>query len=177
MKINLPTYHTERLTLRPYHWSDLDALVAMQSDPVVMRFMDHGQTYDRADNVAYLERHFANAADPEHVWGIALKSSDLLIGRSGIVPCDVAGTPEIEIGYMLAREQWGQGFATEVARELVRIGFAELGHTRLIAMTHPDNVGSIRVIEKSGFQFERQVELGKGPRLIFGQSSGGGTTV
>lgn len=135
-----------------------------------MRFMGDGRTLDGAATAAYLERHFANAERPEHVWAIALQTTDHLIGRSGVLPCDVAGTPEIEIGYMVARAHWGRGYGTEVAHELVRIGFYELGYHRLIAMTHPDNLSSIRVIEKSGFVLERQVDLPKGPRLIFGQT-------
>ena len=169
MEIALPTFTTARLTLRPYKPADLAPLAAIHADPLAMRFMGTGETYSQAQSVGYLERHFANAANPEHVWAIALQESDLLIGRSGVLACDVAGTREIEIGYLLAQEQWGKGYATEVAHELVRIGFIELGYERLIAMTHPDNRGSVRVIEKSGFTFERLVELGKGPRLIFGQ--------
>ncbi|MCA9988576.1 MAG: GNAT family N-acetyltransferase [Anaerolineales bacterium] len=169
MEIALPTFTTERVRLRPYKPADLEPIAAIHADPLAMRFMGSGETYSHAQSAGYLKRHFANAANPEHVWAIALKESDLLIGRSGVLECDVAGTTEIEIGYLLAQEQWGKGYATEVARELVRIGFAELGYERLIAMTHPDNQGSIRVIEKSGFAFERLVELEKGPRLIFGQ--------
>jgi ribosomal-protein-alanine N-acetyltransferase len=59
-------------------------------------------------------------------------------------------TVEVEVGYRLLHEAWGQGFATEVARELVRYGFEEVGLDRIIGLTHPDNVASQRVLMKAG---------------------------
>ena len=105
-----------------------------------------------------------------------IEGSSRFVDRDHPLDFVIYRQPNDEVNSFIFREtlqahalHWGNGYATEVARELVRIGFQDLGHKRLIAMTHPDNKGSIRVIEKSGFQFEREVELGKGPRLIFGQ--------
>ena len=62
----------------------------------------------------------------------------------------VPDTVEVEIGYRLLREAWGQGFATEGASELVRYGFDTVGLYRIIGLTHRDNVASQRVLTKIG---------------------------
>src|SRR4029077_12564650 len=62
----------------------------------------------------------------------------------------IPDTVEIEVGYRLSPEAWGQGYATEGARELVRYGFDELGLERIIGITHPDNAASQRVLMKCG---------------------------
>jgi len=69
----------------------------------------------------------------------------------------VNGQPEIEIGYRLAKSAWGQGYATEAARSVRDFAFLTLGMKRLIAMIDPSNVASIRVAEKIGMRYERDV--------------------
>jgi ribosomal-protein-alanine N-acetyltransferase len=62
----------------------------------------------------------------------------------------VPQTVEIEVGYRLAPDAWGRGYATEGARALVRYGFDQLGLDRIIGLTHPDNAASQRVLQKAG---------------------------
>jgi RimJ/RimL family protein N-acetyltransferase len=59
---------------------------------------------------------------------------------------------EIEVGYRLAPNAWGRGYATEGARAVVRYGFADLGLDRIIGLTHPDNAASQRVLQKAGLK-------------------------
>jgi RimJ/RimL family protein N-acetyltransferase len=66
----------------------------------------------------------------------------------------------MEIGYALYPEWWGRGFATEMARGLVRMGFGELGCRSLVAITRPDNLGSRHVLEKAGLQYEGDIAHG-----------------
>jgi ribosomal-protein-alanine N-acetyltransferase len=70
---------------------------------------------------------------------------------------DVGGQPEIEIGYRFARSAWGQGYATEAALAVRDYAFTTLGIKRLIAMVDPSNVASIRVVEKTGMHYEKDV--------------------
>ena len=69
-----------------------------------------------------------------------------------------------ELGYVLARDQWGHGYATEVARRLIVFGFNELGLRRITATCHPDNFASARVLEKAGMHFEKTLRDDLGVR-------------
>ncbi|MDQ2691068.1 MAG: GNAT family N-acetyltransferase, partial [Chloroflexota bacterium] len=72
---------------------------------------------------------------------------------------DVGGKPEVEIGYRLRRSAWGKGFATEAACAVRDFAFNSLGMQRLIALIDPDNIASIRVAEKLGMQYEKDIML------------------
>jgi RimJ/RimL family protein N-acetyltransferase len=62
----------------------------------------------------------------------------------------IPGTAEVEVGYRLRYAAWGNGYATECTRELVRYGFDDLGLYRIIGVTHPDNIASQQVLLKAG---------------------------
>jgi RimJ/RimL family protein N-acetyltransferase len=69
----------------------------------------------------------------------------------GVANLAITGEPSTgELGYVLSRESWGHGYATEVARRLINFGFDDLGLRRITATCHPDNLASARVLEKSG---------------------------
>jgi RimJ/RimL family protein N-acetyltransferase len=68
-------------------------------------------------------------------------------------------TPEIEVGYRLARRFWGMGFATEAARESLRYGFEELGLDRIVAVVQPENIASCRVVEKIGLRYVKDARF------------------
>jgi len=72
---------------------------------------------------------------------------------------DINGQAEVEIGYRLARSTWDQGYATEAAKAVCDYAFTMLGIKRLIAMIDPSNVSSIRVAEKIGMHYEKDVML------------------
>ena len=67
----------------------------------------------------------------------------------------VEGRDEVEVGYGFVPEYWGRGFATELARESVRVGFNELRLPNMVSFTLPTNLASRRVMEKAGFRYER----------------------
>ena len=64
---------------------------------------------------------------------------------------------EVDLGYRFMKEYWGKGIATESAKACVNLGFNKLRLKRLIAMVLPENTGSIRVLEKLNFEFEKDV--------------------
>lgn len=72
---------------------------------------------------------------------------------------DIAGRPEIEVGYRLGRAHWGRGYATEAVIAVRDYSFNVLGLPRLVALVDPMNVASIRVAKKAGMHFEREVTL------------------
>jgi len=84
------------------------------------------------------------------MWTVALRDSGEVIGDCGLCPLALKG-PEIEVGYHFAPAHWGKGYATEAARACVDYAFETLHLDRLVAVTHPDNTPSARVLEKCGF--------------------------
>lgn len=165
----LATYTTERLTLRPFRLTDLAPLAAIQADPVAMQFKGHGATYDLPETRRYLSGRLESRDQPMEIWAIALKETDVLIGRAGLYPPDEAAWGDKEIDYLIAREHWGQGYATEAAGELVRVCFAARGYQQLIALTHRENFASIRVLEKTGFQRQTTISNDFGDRILYSQ--------
>ena len=149
---------TERLVLRRFTGDDVDALVELDSDPAVMRFITGGRptTRDEIEHevlpafLAYYERYPGYG-----FWAAVEKSTKLFVGWFHFRPEDEATPDEIELGYRLRRSAWGKGYATEGSRALIDKGFAELGVRRVSASTMVVNVASRRVMEKSGLQFVR----------------------
>lgn len=147
---------TDRLTLRVPTLEDIEPLCVLWSDPQTMKYIGKGGTPWTRDMVTErIERAIRFCA--EHgmtFWTIIENDSGSVIGQGGLVPIEFNG-PEIELGYRLGKPYWGKGYASEIARASAGYGLDRLGHDRLVAVTYPENAGSRRVLEKTGF-----IELG-----------------
>jgi ribosomal-protein-alanine N-acetyltransferase len=152
------TLTTERLLIRHFHILDIEPLYRVFGDADVMRYGYGVQTKEWVKDWLHscFEQYY-------QTWGfgpyaVIERDSQSVIGYCGLFffP-DVNGQPEIEIGYRLAKSAWGQGYATEAARSIRDFAFVTLGIKRLIAMIDPSNVVSIRVAEKIGMHYERDV--------------------
>jgi len=149
------TLTTERLLFRQHNMADLDAFCAMELDPEVRRYVG-GKPRTREE----AERRFINGPlqpvnDRMAVWATILKSKNKYIGRCGVYP---HYKPDGEIikdegtlGFYIAHEYWGNGFATEAGRAFIQFGFNELKLKRIAASVQVGNDASVHVIEKLGF--------------------------
>lgn len=147
---------TERLRLREFQPEDADALQKVLGDPVAMQF--YPEPLDRVQVEAWLARNRERyALDGFGLWAIVLKQSQELIGDCGCVLQEVEGQNEIEIGYHVRRDIWGQGYATEAARACMKYAFRQLSAERVISMIRPENLRSRRVAEKNGLTCERVI--------------------
>ncbi|HET7820405.1 MAG TPA: GNAT family N-acetyltransferase [Ornithinibacter sp.] len=140
---------TERLVLRGWRDDDRAAWAAMNADPEVMRYFPDTLTREQSD--AMLDR--IDAALAEQGWGLwALERQDTgeMVGFTGLaVPRhDLPFNPCVEVGWRLARSAWGRGFATEAAREALRVGFDEVGLAEVVSMTSVPNTPSRAVMER-----------------------------
>ena len=81
----------------------------------------------------------------------------LAVGRGGLQYTYTAGLHDVEAAWAIVPERWGQGLATELALACVEVGFEQLGLRQIVAFTLPDNVASRRVMEKAGFEYERDI--------------------
>jgi RimJ/RimL family protein N-acetyltransferase len=151
---------TERLILRHFHLFDGEAMDHVFGDVEVMRFGAGVQTKQWVGEWlrSCLEDYYQKLGFGP--WAVVKKDSRAVIGYSGLFYFpDIAGRPEIEIGYRLARRFWGQGYATEAVTAVRDYGFGTLCLPRLIALIDPQNVASIRVAEKAGMRCEGEVML------------------
>jgi [ribosomal protein S5]-alanine N-acetyltransferase len=152
----MPILESERLLLREFVPGDVEALSAMLSDPETMRY--YPAPLDRAGVGEWIERNRRRYADAGHgLWAMVLKSSGEVVGDCGLTRQTVDGVGEIEIGYHVRRNLWGQGYAPEAARACRDYGFARLGAEQLISLVRLGNLPSRRVAEKIGMSLWKEV--------------------
>ncbi len=165
---------TERLVLRPFTAADAGNLLALHSDPDVMRYINGGRPADRDSirerTLPKLMREYP-CIDARGYWAAEEKGSRVFLGWFEFRPLDERDASVVELGYRLNRSAWGRGYATEGSRALIRKGFEELGVVRVTANTMAVNAGSRRVMEKSGLSFLRSF-TGDWPEAIEGSEHG-----
>lgn len=151
---------TERLLLRRFTPEDAADNYRIYTDPENMRFM--GRQPDSVEfEREHIHKHIANYYDRHGfgLWAVVLKGDGRLIGRCGILYQPVEGVREVEVTYLIDRRYWGRGLATEAAREAVKLGFESYRFPRIVALINPENVASVRVAEKVGMRYERDVSF------------------
>jgi RimJ/RimL family protein N-acetyltransferase len=162
---------TERLLLRKPLPEDAPELLEAFADPEAMRFIGDGSTTDGAGAEEAIGRWLERWQSWEIGMFVVERREDArVLGRAGFLRWDPEtweiGGPETELGWGLAREHWGSGYATEAALALRDWAFDDRRLTRLISLIQHGNLRSIRVAEKLGERYERDVEVrGKPTRL------------
>ncbi len=154
---------TERLLLRDFVADDWPAVLAYQRDPRYLRLYEWAARSE-ADVRAFVAMFIAHQQEQPRArfqLAVTLRADGRLIGNCGI-RLAAPGSHRAEIGYELAPDEWGHGYATEAARAMVQFGIAQLGVTRLEAWTVADNAASARVLVKLGF-----VEEGRLPNYHY----------
>lgn len=153
MRDHLPI-ETERLLLRDFEPTDLEAFHACASDPEVTRYLPWGPN-ELADTGDFLRRKIAEQQAAERmVWDLAVveRESGQLLGSVALRLRD--DRCHAELGYLYARHAWGRGIATEAGRAMLRFAFEHLGLHRVHATCDVENAGSARVLEKLGMRRE-----------------------
>jgi RimJ/RimL family protein N-acetyltransferase len=159
---------TRRLVLRPFAETDLDQFAAIMSDPEVTRYLGDGEPLDRASTW----RAMALTLGHERLRGytqaaVVDKASGRLLGRGGLWYPE--GWPGLEVGWILGRFAWGQGYATELGAACRNLAFEILGAAELVSVIHPDNTRSVAVAERIGHRFLRDVTVSGRRCLLYGQ--------
>jgi ribosomal-protein-alanine N-acetyltransferase len=150
-------FKTGRTTARPIQQTDFNDLYAMHSDPKIMALMG-GRVLTAEESQARLDAMLDHWQT--HDIGICVvrdRSSDQFLGRAGFKRSEIDGADEIELWCGFVPECWRKGIATEVAFELVNLGFEELKFPNIVAVSLSENKGSKRLIEKVGFVYEKDV--------------------
>jgi ribosomal-protein-alanine N-acetyltransferase len=142
---------TERLVLRHLRWTDLDALAALYADPDVRRYFPDGiRTFEQTRDELTWIIDVCYARYGYGLWATILKETGAFIGRCGLLPWAIDGRTEVEVAYLLDKDHWGRGLATEAARAIIEHAFSTLPVDRLICMTDPENSASRNVAVKVG---------------------------
>ena len=151
---------TPRLILRHLEPSDLDKLFALYRDAEIRRFIPGG-TLTREETKEELEWFLHG--HPEYpqlgLWATVERSSGTFLGRCGLLPWEIDGRAEVELAFLVDKAYWCQGIATEAARAIVRYARDVLALRRLVCLIVPGNSASIRVAEKAGMSFERELQI------------------
>ena len=152
---------TERLVLRDLVPADVDALAPIYGDPQVVRYIGGGETATLEETAAWIEHALQrNRLEGWDMRAVERREDGVLLGRAGLGVRDIDGRSEHEVGYLLGREHWGKGYATEAAAAVRDDARERLGHRRLIALIDHGNDASVRVATKLGMTYERDVVFG-----------------
>lgn len=167
--------HTDRLLLRDFVEDDWVAVLAYQSDERYLRYYEW--KVRTPEQVRIFVNRFLDMQrrNPRTQFQLAIvdRESGRLLGNCGIRK-ETASAIEAELGYELAPDAWGNGYATEAARAMVSFGFSDLGLHRISAQCIAENVASVRVLQRLGMKQEgrlREKEHFKGrwwDVLLFG---------
>jgi RimJ/RimL family protein N-acetyltransferase len=163
---------TERLLIRKPRAEDAAGLLEAFADPEAMRYIGDGSTTD----LPGAEQAVARWLERWEAWGIGMfvverRQDGRVLGRAGFLRWNPqtweVGGSETEIGWGLAREHWGQGYATEAALALRDWALGDQGLKRLISLIQHGNERSVRVAEKLGERHERDVEVRGVPTRLY----------
>jgi RimJ/RimL family protein N-acetyltransferase len=150
---------TDRLLLRELSIADAAFILELVNEPAWLRFIG-----DKGVRTLAAARDYILKGPMESyerfgfgLYLTALKESGIGIGICGLIKR--AALKDVDLGFAFLEKFWGNGYAHESAAAVTRFAKNALGLNRMVAVTTPDNLGSIKVLEKLGFKFERMVRL------------------
>jgi ribosomal-protein-alanine N-acetyltransferase len=162
---------TGRLSLLPWNESDLANLSDIRilaTDPEIMRYINGGVPWTDDQMLEFVQRQIHHYRDRGYcLWKIQDRGAQTFLGFCGIQPTVVEGSPEVEIGWWLRREYWGQGLISEAAGAALQDAFDRVGLQRLIAIIQPANARSIAVAKRLGMRYESDAVYKDTPVSIF----------
>jgi [ribosomal protein S5]-alanine N-acetyltransferase len=162
----LTTLETYRLIAEPIGPAHEDELCVLLGDPRVGATLGGALSPPRVAAALHAKtEHWQRHGFGYWFW--REKATGAPIGRGGLQRTHVGGRDEVEVGWAVMADRWGEGFATELGAAAVSFGFERLGLAEIVSYTLPTNRGSVRVMEKLGFEFEREVEHAGLPHVLY----------
>jgi RimJ/RimL family protein N-acetyltransferase len=150
----IPLLHTSRLRLRPLLPEDLDVMhETIYADPETMRYLIGGSRRSKVQTKLSLDRMRHHVLLHGFGFMAAEQRTDRrFVGLCGLKHLSLTG--EVEVGYVLQKDFWGQGLATELVDTLLQYGFQTLALDRIVGVVMPGNKASARVLEKNSLHLE-----------------------
>lgn len=146
---------TKRLILRPWSEKDLEPFAKLNADPRVMQYFP--SVLNRNESYDFARRIIANfEAQGWGLWAVSVPGVADFIGFIGLAKPSFEAhfTPAVEVGWRLAFDHWGQGYATEGAKAALEYGFETLQLPEIVSFTAAQNTRSIRIMEKIGMHHD-----------------------
>jgi len=148
---------TDRLYLRLFSKEDLDAYARIMGDHEVGKWFPKGDGYTHEEARRSLDsilKHWDKHGFG--IWAVTDKEKGVLLGRCGLNL--ITETSEVEVDFVLGRNWWRRGYATEATKAVLAHGFETLKLDRIIALAKPENTASRRVMEKNGMRYIKNAE-------------------
>ena len=156
--INIPTLLTPRLLLRAWKQEDADAWFNILQEEGILQYFPNQTPPAREKAEAYITHHLTHWRMRGYGhWAVVNKEDGQVVGWSGLEYLPKLN--ETEVAYLLSRRVWGRGFATEAAQASLQFGFESAGLEKIIGLVHPENLGSVHVLEKCGLTFTDRITL------------------
>jgi len=148
-----PELLTARLRLRRWVDADREPFAALNADPAVMEYFPDPLSRQQSDRlIEAIERGFEQRGFG--LWAVEVRATSAFIGFTGLSEpsYETDFTPAVEVGWRLAREAWGMGFATEAAKASLAFGFERAGLNQIVSFTPAGNLRSRAVMERIGMR-------------------------
>jgi ribosomal-protein-alanine N-acetyltransferase len=159
---------TERLMIRRFNEQDRADLAVLYADPEVMRYIPYG-VLDAAGLQSVLDRYArVEAKHGFTFWAIAERATGRFVGDVGFGIYEPTGEPEL--GYSLARDVWGRGYASEAARACLDAALVHLDADRVVAVVDAENDASARVAERIGMERQGMIDANGRPHILFAKA-------
>jgi ribosomal-protein-alanine N-acetyltransferase len=157
-----PEIETARLALRRFVFEDAPWVVTLLNQPSFIenigdrgvRNVDDAQRYLRDGPMGMYEKHGFG------LWHVSRRSDGVFVGMCGLLKRDIL--PDVDVGYALLPDHWGQGYAFEAASATIEHGARRFGLKRIVGVVSDHNAASIGLLEKLGMRFERMFPLHAG---------------
>ena len=154
---------TQRLKHRAFAIRDADVFYQLNSDPVVMRYTGESLISSVEEAQSAIENYPDFKTIGYGRWACLLKETESIVGFCGLKY--LPDLDQVDVGYRLLPQYWGQGLATEACAASLEFGFKTLGLNQIIGIVLPENIASIRVLQKSGLQFDKEFDY-EGTRVF-----------
>ena len=150
---------TERLVLRRLDHGDADFILELLNEPSFLRFIGDKGVRTREDALRYLDTGPLHSYEQNGfgLYAVTLRETGEPVGICGLIRRDTL--PDVDVGFAFLPRAWSQGYAMEAARATLREGWERFDLKRIVAITSPDNVASIRLLERLGFLYEGLIRL------------------
>jgi RimJ/RimL family protein N-acetyltransferase len=158
---------TERLIVRSWREADIGRYADIIGKRSVMRYIADGKPGDPASARSFVVGAIEDDRNGKPIfWAVESAATKELIGFCGFGRCD----DQVDMGWRYDDRHWGMGYGSEAAKAVLAYGLNEFGFERVIARADPDNAGSIKIMRKLGFVFEREVSSNGIRRVIYAYS-------
>lgn len=160
---------TPRLLLREFDITDAQAMFLLNADPEVLMFTGDEPYKSITEVWQFILQYDQYKKYKMGRFTVLLKETNEYVGWCGLKYH--AETNEVDLGYRFKREKWGRGYATEAATACLKYGFETLKLKRIIGRALKENTASIKILEKIGMHFEKEVVLHDAPAVVYAINS------